>query len=332
MRLSKKIVLAFVALAMVAGGVSRYLFVAPDSGPPPLSGQLLRQDIDIDGLARSFDYYVPEPYRPDAGIVIALHPSQGNGERMRRATAYAFDELADEHGFIVAYPDGYRRHWNDCRSAATYAAKERDIDDLSFLTAMLAFFRDELGSDTGKTLAVGLSNGGQMSYRIALEAPELIRAAVAIAASMPAENNLDCEPSGKPVAMMIVNGTDDPINPYSGGEVTLIGPFGSRGFVESSRDSATYWAALAGHAGEPFQHRFPDVVPEDGSVAMRMTWSGGGPAVSLITVYGGGHTIPHPTGNFPRIFGPVNRDFSAAEAAWRFFQQEMDRSDAAYLR
>ena len=50
-----------------------------------------------------------------------------------------------------------------------------------------------------------------------------------------------------------------------------------------------------------------------------------GPDVSLITVYGGGHTIPHPTARFPRIFGRVNQDFSAAEEAWRFFRSEMDR-------
>ena len=123
---------------------------------------------------------------------------------------------------------------------------------------------------------------------------------------------------------MIINGTDDPINPYEGGEVALLGPWGSRGIVKSSVESARYWATLAGYTTESFQYRYPDSVPEDDSVAIRQIWSdASGPEIGLITVYGGGHTIPHPTARFPRFLGPVNRDFKAVEEAWRFFQSEL---------
>lgn len=326
MRLSKKLLLLFVALFLIVGGVSRYLFVVPDIEPPPLSGTLENHRLEIDGIDRSFDFYVPAELPHNAPVILALHPSQGDGMRMRRATAYVFDRLADEHGFIVAYPDGYERHWNDCRSAGSYAANQLDIDDIQFLRMLLAYLETEYAVDADSVLAFGLSNGGHMSYRLALEASGGVTAAAAIAAGMPAKENMDCAPAGEAVAMLIVNGTDDPINPYDGGEVALFGRFGSRGQVESSLDSARYWAALAGHTHEPMQLRLPDTVPEDESVAMLMAWSGaGGPDVSLITVYGGGHTIPHPTARFPRIFGRVNQDFSAAEEAWRFFRSEMDR-------
>ena len=46
--------------------------------------------------------------------------------------------------------------------------------------------------------ATGISNGGQMALRLALEAPELVRAVAPVAASLPAERNLDCKPPGAP--------------------------------------------------------------------------------------------------------------------------------------
>ena len=41
---------------------------------------------------------------------------------MREWTGYEFDQLADQHGFVVVYPDGYKHTWNDCHSQATFAA------------------------------------------------------------------------------------------------------------------------------------------------------------------------------------------------------------------
>ncbi len=38
--------------------------------------------------------------------------------QMREWTGFELDELADQRGFVVAYPDGYKGNWNDCRRAA----------------------------------------------------------------------------------------------------------------------------------------------------------------------------------------------------------------------
>jgi polyhydroxybutyrate depolymerase len=53
-----------------------------------------------------------------------------DGARMRLFTGYEFDRLADQHGYIAIYPDGYRRNWNDCRKDATFPAKRDNIDDI----------------------------------------------------------------------------------------------------------------------------------------------------------------------------------------------------------
>lgn len=91
-----------------------------------------------------------------------------------------------------------------------------------------------------------VSGGSHMAYRLALEVPEEVPAVTAIGASLPVQEEIDCRPSGKPVSVMIVNGTADPVNPYEGGEV--VAPTGSHlGQVRSSRRSGEYFARLVGH-------------------------------------------------------------------------------------
>ena len=256
-----------------------------------------------------------------------LHGSQGSGNRIRRGSGYEFDSLADRHGFIVAYPDGYERHWNDCRAAAQYQAKLLNIDDVAFMRELVLFMVREYAVDRNRVFVAGLSNGGQMAYRLALEAPDLVRGVAVIAASMPTETNMSCERSGKAVPVMIINGTADPINPFNGGEVTLVGSFGSRGTVMSAQASAQYWADLAGNSTEPFFHRYPDSDVDDGSVAERMVWTmTGRPEIAFVTVDGGGHTIPGPGLSFPFFLGSVNHDFSAIDEIWRFFSRESETS------
>ena len=326
MRLSKKLSLVLIGLILISGAAFRYFAIVPMIEPPQLGGSFYSQVIKLDSLTRSFHFYVPVDLASDPAVIFAFHGSRGDGRMMRRAMYFEFDRLADEHGFVVVYPNGYRNHWNDCRKSGAYDAKRENIDDPGFVRAMLSYLQEEYRVDATKVFAVGMSNGGHLAYRLALEMPDMVRGAVAIAASMPADENLSCVPSNTAVAVMLINGTEDSINPFEGGEVTLLGMWGSRGEVISSLESAEYWAALAGHSEEPFEYRYPDGVPEDNSVAIHTVWSGEDrPEVGLISVYGGGHTIPHPVAESPRFLGPVNRDFVAVKEVWRFFERELDR-------
>jgi len=59
-------------------------------------------------------------------------------------------------------------------------------------------------------------------------------------------------------------------------------------------------------------------------VASRMVWSvEDRPEVDVITIHGGGHTIPHPLNSMPRIFGRTSHDVPAAEEIWRFFLRQL---------
>lgn len=325
LRLAGILVLAAV---VAIGALWAWGLRTPDYPLPALAGEYLAGELESGGLVRRYGWYRPPGLAAPAPVVLILHGSAATGDRMRSATGRAFDALADREGFIAVYPDGVEGHWNDCRRVGDYAAKTLAVDDTAFLEAVVDHIGRQVPVDHGRVFAFGLSNGGQMALRLALEAPDFVAGVTAVAASVPAAGNQGCAPGRGPVAVLLINGTGDPINPWDGGRVTLLGAFGDRGEVLSAADSLEHFRRLGGHRGEPFQHRYPDLDAADGTVATRQVWSGEGlPEVALITIHDGGHTIPHPVKTFPRILGRTSHDLSAAEEAWRFFARQVPRSD-----
>jgi polyhydroxybutyrate depolymerase len=321
---------ALVVLALAGGVVLWWWGLRTPAFPqPPVTGKLEQRRLEFGGLPRSFLVYIPLHLRDPAPVVLVLHGAAGSAERMRSETAWAFEELADRDGAVIVYPQGFEGYWNDCRASAVSAAKQRGVDDVGFLRAVVA----RLDGDpalrgtriaTDEVFATGLSNGGHMALRLALEAPDFVAGVAAIAASLPAADNLSCRMSGKAVPVLLINGDEDPVSPYEGGETWSLNPFNARGAVQPAVATANYFRMLAGYTEPPFDHRYPDADQADGTVASRMLWSAGDrPEVDLITIHGGGHTIPHPLKSMPRILGRTSHDVPAAEEIWRFFQRQL---------
>ena len=226
---------------------------------------------------------------------------------MRRYSNYEFDELADKHGFLIVYPDGFDNTWNDCRRGSPFSSKQLKIDDAGFIKGLLDHEVTTHAVDRKRVFAAGWSNGAQLAYRLALEYPDDFAGVAAISASVPAKENLDCGEAGKPVPVMIVNGTADPINPFRGGMVNL----GSAklGNVLSSEDSAKYWAGLLGVTAAPQLATLPH---KGGRASVdSMTWvKDGAPVVVLYAVQGGGHAMPL-----------EGEDLDSPVAIWDFFSK-----------
>ena len=132
----------------------------------------------------------------------------------------------------MVYPDGFEAHWNGCRAAGPYAANTLDVDDVGFMRSIVARLVAEDQADPAAVFATGISNGGHMAIRLALEAPDFVQAVAPIVASLPSEENLACDDEGVGVAFLLINGTEDPMNPYGGGDVALYGIAGNRGGVQ----------------------------------------------------------------------------------------------------
>src|SRR5688572_7941942 len=223
MRIVRRILGGLGVLILLLAGAFGWFLYAPTPAVPRLSGSVQRDSIRVDGWMRSYAFYAPARLAPNPPLVLALHGSMGDAEKMRQATAYGFERLADRHGFVVLYPEGYEGHWNDCRKKGPYAAKRLGIDDVGFMRALVGHFRSAHGVDSTRVFAVGLSNGGHMGYQLALEVPGLVRGVAAVGANLPTPENQDCTPARGATSVLIMNGTKDPINPYGGGKVTLFG-------------------------------------------------------------------------------------------------------------
>ena len=322
--LSPRIWRILIVLTLVSAGLF-YALYFESPAQPALPGSYSKRAVTWDDRARSFGIYVPEKPADQPALVFVFHGSAGDAGQSRMMYGYAFEELAEEHGFIVVYPEGFDRHFNGCRSAGPYAANELKIDDVGFMRDLVGQMSMEFGVNREAVFATGISNGGQMALRLALEAPDLVAAVAVVATSLPAPGNMDCEPAGRPVAFLLMNGTNDPMNPYGGGKVALYGLLGDRGEVLSSSDTAMYWAALAGHEGAPEKSILEDRFTADNSTVVVEQWeTAGKPPVALYTVVGGGHSAPHPAIRLPRLLGGSNRDFVAAREILAFFQRATD--------
>jgi polyhydroxybutyrate depolymerase len=324
-RIALALAVAAAALALLAGWGLRFRR-APE---PALAGQLVSGSLEHGGRTRTWHAWLPERRTPSPALVLVLHGSGGDWAQARGGYAYEFDVLAEREGFLPIYPDGFEGHWNDCRKAGPYSANTLDVDDVGFLRALALRFAEEHGADPSRVFATGISNGGQMALRLALEAPELVRAVAPVVASLPAERNMDCRPAGRPVAVLLMNGTADPMNPWAGGDVALYGLIGNRGAVLSTEDSIDYFRDLAGHTGAPELTELPDRDPGDGSrVEVRRWQAPGKKPVALYAIRNGGHNAPHPELEVPRLLGPTNHDIRAAEEIWRFFRDSPSPASA----
>lgn len=306
--------IVLLVLALVAGA---WWYLPGELGQrPTLGGTSEDSSIRQGERRRSYVLYVPARLAEHPALLVVLHSSQSNGERMRRDSGYRFDALADQDGFLVLYPDGFEGHWNDCRKAASYSARSLDIDDVGFLSTMIERLQRERGVDPQRIFIAGYSNGGQMALRMAAEAPDEVDGVAAVAANLPSTSNDACRPAQQAKAALLMNGTRDPINPYAGGVVTLFG-FGNRGEVLSALDSAQALAKRNGQNGEPGVDKLTTIGPV---WSERQRWDAAGMApVELVTVHGGGHLLPQSVYRPPRLLGRVDPELDGPAEIWRFF-------------
>ena len=271
----------------------------------PVKAQVVSDSLLIEGHYRTFHYNKPANDKR-SNLVFVMHGSGGNGTVMMLVTT-RLEKKGGAENFLLVYPDGYQRYWNECRKAATSTANIENINENAFFEGMIRYFQKKHRINPKKVFAVGTSGGGHMAYKLALTMPQKIKAVTAIIANLPDTNNLDCVESGRAIPVMIINGTEDPLNLYNGG--MMISGNVTFGFVRSTDRTFKYWAGLAGYTGEPVKENLPDNDPLDGKTIERYTYKKKGkPEVVLLKVIGGKHDYP--------------KDIDVHEEAWEFFKRQ----------
>lgn len=279
-----------------------------------LAGSIKADSIIVDSLERTYIVHYPPIYmeKEQLPLVIALHGGGGKGESMDKLTG--FNEIADKYSFIVVYPDGVDKQWNDGRSDAHI---NKSINDVKFISLLIDTLHKRFIIDTNRVYLTGISNGGLMTFRLACELSGKITAAATVAASMPETPQYDCIPL-RHVPMMIISGDADPLVPFEGGEISIFGIV-MRGKVIPVNQSVRNWIKYDECDTAPAVTVLDKV--DDDTKAVKNVYKGDyADEVVFWRIEGGGHTWPGGLQYLPkRLIGTTCRQFNASEEIWKFF-------------
>lgn len=166
------------------------------------------------GGERPVTVQLPAKLSKPAPLLILMHSASSSGERQEKNTKLA--AAAKKAGMIFIAPDGTigldgRRVWNAAKSCCQKPGI--DIDDLTYINALIDEIAMELPVDQNRIYMVGHSNGGFMSIAFACSTGR-IAGVVSLAGAM--DVDAECQ-SERPFNFLQIHGTDDATIKFGGG-------------------------------------------------------------------------------------------------------------------
>jgi polyhydroxybutyrate depolymerase len=188
-------------------------------------------------------------------------------------------------------------------------------DDLAFFNQMLDQLTSKFSPDPSRIYAAGLSEGGFMSLRLGCALGDRIAAVAAVGAALP--KTMICLPS-RPVSLVMIDGTSDPIVPYGGGTEHNLNLA-----TISAEDSAKAWARIDHCSEKPSHSKLPE--HKGGMETKSDTYDscGQGAQVVLYSVKGGGNTWPGGEQyEAEKTVGKTSQELNANELIWSFLVRQ----------
>lgn len=248
------------------------------------------ETITIGGAAREYRLHVPAGAARSVALVISLHGYSSNAAQQEQVSQMS--AKADAAGFVVAYPQGL-----GSPASWRFGGGAEGQADVAFIRELIAKLVGQLGLDPARVYVAGISNGAEMSYRLACDLGSTIAAFASVAGGYPPLPSCQSAPATPAIAF---HGTADELLPYAG-KPPLLQPV---------REWAAEWAAHNGCAPTP------TTILQQGEVTGEQ-WGGcaGGADVALYTIEGKGHSWPG--SNMPAAI--TTRTISATDLIWGFF-------------
>ncbi|MEH1124178.1 extracellular catalytic domain type 1 short-chain-length polyhydroxyalkanoate depolymerase [Micromonospora sp. CPCC 206061] len=121
------------------------------------------------GSERRYRVHAPAGYdgSKPVPVVIGLHFYPGDGQGMQEMIG--LDAHADKAGFLTVYPDGVNGAFN----ALVCCGQQ---DDVAFVKALVDELKSVWKADPDRIYLTGISNGGDMSLKLAVELPDTFAA------------------------------------------------------------------------------------------------------------------------------------------------------------
>jgi polyhydroxybutyrate depolymerase len=176
--------------------------------------------IPYDDLTRFYRIHVPPGYNPlkPTALIFALHGGGGDMEHMAKDERYGLISKSDQDGFVVVFPNGFSKFksgkfatWN--AGTCCGDARDKNVDDVGFVTQMIKNITGQMNIDRGRIFAIGMSNGGMLSHRLACEMPGTFKAVASVAGP---DSTTRCNP-GQPVSVLHIHAKNDDHVLFNGG-------------------------------------------------------------------------------------------------------------------
>lgn len=238
------------------------------------------------GITRSFVYHAPGTTVPTGlPLLIAFHGTGGTGAGFK---AYCgLDAMADANDLVVVYPNstsiGGDLQWNvyaDDQPGHAGVGDANATDDVQFTSELIDWFCTNHEIDPQRVYATGHSNGGFMTYQLAMHLSDRIAAFAPVAGSLWGDDPYLTNAFGAgftPVPICHIHGDPDPVVEYPDPDhdaSTWVWPLAS--FSSATCGTSTYVEL-------PLLPDATQYVFCDGS---------SGPVVQLFGVEGVGHSWP----------------------------------------
>ena len=256
---------------------------------------------------RCWDIHVPDQLgsEPNA-LVIDIH-----GFLNRPSTQQDFSDfatLADEEGFIVAWPYGIRWSWNgggdpwpsdtDFEERPGIGccghALNEGVDDVAFIADLIEAIGGEHPIDPDRIYLSGFSTGCVLAQRVAAEASDLVDGVACMSGYLlvdPAEDY-------NPVPIAVFNGTSDEVTRYEAG------------YWPGAIPNFDTWRANNGCVDEPVE-----IWAEDGHTMLQSSTCTNGARVALVTLDQVGHVT---------YSGHHGLEVDTTRMAWEFLDEDAE--------
>jgi polyhydroxybutyrate depolymerase len=327
----------WVGLALFAGLYVAFL-------APVASAQETKETITVENKDRSYVVHLPKGYdeKQHYPVVVLLHGLNQEADDMERLTR--FNELADKDSVIAVYPSALQGRWNvgvqpvptqnyrrgpyrrpgwggypgggyprgGGQREPGQQGRSARADDIDFFNHMLDKLENKFSVDTSRIYFAGLSDGGFMATKVACSLTDRVAAVATVGAAMP--KTMVCVPS-RPLPVVMINGTSDPVVKYDGG-------VGKNGRIQtiSVEDTGKEWAKLNHCAEKPSHSKLPSK-GKGGMETKVDTYDGcqANAQVVLYSVKGAGNTWPGGEQyEVENSIGKTSDDLNANEVIWSF--------------
>ena len=263
------------------------------------------QTIQSGNRERFFLAYIPTTYDDSDPVPLVLNFHGSRSNPFAQMAYSNLTPLAEEEGFIVAFPFGeYGKErgvhsWNADKDPA-------GVDDVQFSRDIVADLEKRLSIDRKRIYVTGFSGGARMASRLACDLDKTVAAVAPVAG---VQYPLDCQAS-RAVPLIVFHGKQDLVNTYV--HTSLSRDYWRTG-VEESLDG---WVQKNGC------NNVTETTPIS-KVVTRIAWEDCRDESEIIfySIENGGHTWPgSPIVMTQPWSGETNQDIVAVQLIWDFFK------------